>query len=72
MEAKPSRYDSHPAPAQRLAWVHAISARPSGDLSGENADVWDLFSDRVPIEVLMTREVRTNLERNRGIAIAGV
>jgi len=72
MEAKPSRYDSHPAPAQRLAWVHAITARPTGDLSGGDADAWELFSDRVPIEVLMTREVRANLERSRGIAIAGV
>jgi len=69
LDAQPSPYDSHPSPAQRLAWVRAIDARPTGDLTDENADAWSLFADRAKIETLMTEEVRANVQRAHGIAI---
>ncbi len=70
LNAQPSPYDSHPAPAQRLAWVHAISATPTGDLSDGDAEAWSLFTERAAIEARMTEEIRANVQRAHGIAIA--
>ena len=68
IEREPSPYDSHPRPADRFRWVHAlgVQVQPAPD---EDAPVWDLFASRAAIEELMTRQVRMAIAENHGIQI---
>lgn len=70
LEAKPSPYDSHPSPADRIAWVRAIGAPGTGASSGDDAEAWSLFPDRDAIERAMTAVVRRNVAQANGIEIA--
>jgi Zn-dependent protease with chaperone function len=65
---EPSPYDSHPRPADRIAWVRelATSAAPRED---DETDVWELFADRAALEAEMTDEVRTAVLVNHGVEI---
>jgi Zn-dependent protease with chaperone function len=72
LNAPPSAYDSHPAPAQRIAWAHGIAARPTGLGADAEEEAWGLFTDRLAIESRMTVLVRHNVEAAHGVAIAGV
>jgi Zn-dependent protease with chaperone function len=69
IERQASPYDSHPAPLERFELVHAL---PTGDpeTEDEKLPVWDLFSDRTAIELMMTEEVRNNILVSTGILIA--
>lgn len=68
IEREPSRYDSHPRPADRFRWAHALGVReqPSAD---DDTPAWGLFTSRVAIEELMTGVVRTAVAANHGIQI---
>lgn len=67
---EPSHYDSHPCPADRFRWAHAMgAAEPAAD---SDADVWSLFADRERLEREMTAKVRWNIEANYGVEIPSV
>jgi Zn-dependent protease with chaperone function len=55
LNREPSPYDSHPAPRDRIRWVHGITSSPTAATgSGDAATVWDLFADRAALEREMT------------------
>ncbi|HKC14211.1 MAG TPA: M48 family metallopeptidase, partial [Vicinamibacteria bacterium] len=69
IHAKPSPYDSHPSPVERLALVHSLPKRRSGAGPDAERDAWDLFEDPAVIQCWMTDRVRTNVEKNHGVTI---
>jgi hypothetical protein len=70
LERKPSPYDSHPSPGERITWVRALAAKGQASAADDDDPVWSLFSDREQIEARMTAEVRENVLRSHGVAIA--
>lgn len=70
LEAEPSPYDSHPRPADRIAWVQALDTN-GATRSGEDGVAWDLFSGREAIEEFMTGQIRQAIQTNHGIEILG-
>ena len=66
----PSVYDSHPAPADRFEWVHALGATGTGLKPGDIAEVWTVFSNPEQIQQEMTSQIRASLAMD-GIAISG-
>jgi Zn-dependent protease with chaperone function len=64
LDREPSPYDSHPAPRQRFAYVHALDAPVPFELDTETA--WDLFSDREALERRMTAQVRADVSARYG------
>jgi Zn-dependent protease with chaperone function len=64
-----SPFDSHPPPAQRIAWAKRACAvgAPSGCADG---DAWSLFEDREAVELRMTELVRLKIKKSRGVDIA--
>ena len=71
LESKPSPYDSHPSPADRIAWVRAMNASGTGTSSRDAEDAWSLFPDREAIERAMTAVIRQNIAAVHGVQIAG-
>ena len=71
LQQEPTAYDSHPAPADRIAWVRALGAagEVSRDRSGES-DAWSLLNSRRKLERAMTNEVRSNVALSFGVEIA--
>jgi hypothetical protein len=69
---QPSVYDSHPAPADRFEWVHALGADATGTglKPGDTADVWSVFSNPDELQREMTTLIRASLAMD-GIAISG-
>ena len=61
-------YDSHPAPADRIAWVHALAV-PSEPSADDDVEVWALIDGRDELEKQMTGIVRQTIARTRGIVI---
>jgi Zn-dependent protease with chaperone function len=70
LNAEPSPYDSHPSPADRLAWVEALPKRDIEASADDALEVWELFSDRTALERLMTQKVREKIQRDHGVVIA--
>lgn len=69
LHAKASPYDSHPAPADRLAWVRAVATPgTTGDVSDQN-EAWSLFAGGAAIQRQMTARIRDNVRRVHGIEI---
>jgi Zn-dependent protease with chaperone function len=67
--ARPSSpFDSHPRPADRIAWVTRIAAPSPEETPIDAEDAWALLADRKVIEERMTSEVRARLAR-QGIRI---
>lgn len=67
---EPSQYDSHPRPADRFRWAHAMGApEPAAETT---ANVWSLFEDRDRLEREMTAKVRWNVEASYGVEIPSV
>ena len=65
-----SAYDSHPAPAERFALVHAL---PQKDLQPEpedDAPATSLFENLESLQFAMTAQVRENVRANYGVVIA--
>jgi Zn-dependent protease with chaperone function len=69
-EKPASPYDSHPRPADRLAWVHALAAPDAPATPDDDADAWSLFADRAELEAQMTAEVRDRMARMHGVLVA--
>ena len=69
IDAVPSPYDSHPAPAERFKLVHALNATEGGALSDAEQDAWSVFEDAPSIQRWMTDRIRTNLAQNHGVTI---
>jgi len=63
-----SPYDSHPRPADRIAWVTKIAAAGPPESDEDAAEAWSLLAQRDVIEKQMTDEVRVRLAR-RGIRV---
>jgi hypothetical protein len=70
VHAKPTVYDSHPAPAHRFEWVHALKAKGTGLKPGDDAEVWSVFSNPDQLQREMTTQIRASLAMD-GIAISG-
>lgn len=68
MNAEPSPYDSHPRPADRVAWVGDVACAHDAALD-DRAPAWALFSDREALERRLTDEVRVNLAMRHGVQI---
>lgn len=70
VHAQPTVYDSHPAPADRFQWVHALGAKGTGLKPGDTAEAWTLFHDPDQLQREMTTQIRASLALD-GIAISG-
>ncbi|MCM2334731.1 MAG: M48 family metallopeptidase, partial [Anaeromyxobacteraceae bacterium] len=68
MQDEPSPYDSHPRPADRIAWVGDVPSAHGGDLD-VHAPAWALFADREALERRLTDEVRANVAAAHGVQI---
>jgi hypothetical protein len=69
LNAEPSRYDSHPAPAARFAFVRALAVPPPSLADDDQKPAWSLFSDRARIEEAMTDEIRAKMHLDHGVHI---
>lgn len=72
LSAPASPYDSHPAPADRIAWVTALGASGQGSAPGDQASSWSLLEGREGLERMMTEKVRMNLLLQHNIMIRDV
>jgi Zn-dependent protease with chaperone function/tetratricopeptide (TPR) repeat protein len=70
IDRDPSPYDSHPRPADRFRWVHALNA-PTSRSVDDASPVWSLFRERDAIEQRMTSVIRDAVSENHGIRIEG-
>jgi Zn-dependent protease with chaperone function len=68
MNAEPSPYDSHPRPADRIAWVGDVACA-HGTSAEDASPAWGLFADREALERRLTEEVRAGLKARHGIDI---
>lgn len=68
LETAASPYDSHPAPADRLAAAKELAAEGEPFADGDEDEAWSLFDDRESLERKMTEEVRVVLGA-RGIVV---
>ncbi len=66
---KPTPFDSHPRPEDRLAWVRALAFEGAAPAPGDDEEAWSLFADRVATEGQMTAEVRARLQARRGVIV---
>jgi Zn-dependent protease with chaperone function len=57
LDADPSPYDSHPRPADRFRWVHALGVDVA-ESPDDSTPAWELFADRTSMEERMTEVVR--------------
>ncbi len=69
LAAPASPYDSHPAPADRFAWVRALAAQGAGHTLQDEQPVWGLFLDREAVERQLTDTVRFNVLQQYGFEI---
>ncbi|MCI0655882.1 MAG: M48 family metallopeptidase, partial [Acidobacteria bacterium] len=69
LAAPASPYDSHPAPADRLAWVRSLAAEGPARSSEDEKPVWSLFLDRETIERQQTDMIRQNVRQLHGLEI---
>jgi Zn-dependent protease with chaperone function len=68
LAAEPSPYDSHPRPADRIAWVEDLPPAHPDD-AGADAPAWQLFESREALERRLTDEVRAAVAANHGVQI---
>jgi hypothetical protein len=61
-------YDSHPTPADRLAWAKALAVPAPPARPGDDTPAWSLFSYREKLEREMTEQLRIELLA-RGIVL---
>jgi len=72
LNAEPSPYDSHPSPSHRFAWVRLIPSAGAAATAGDDAPVWDLFSDRKDLERRLTDVVRERVSLLYNVTIPAV
>ena len=65
---KPTPFDSHPCPEDRLRWVQEL-AFPGAGTDADDAEAWSLFADRRAIEAQMTARIRELLRARRGVTV---
>jgi Zn-dependent protease with chaperone function len=70
IQRPPSPYDSHPRPADRMAWVEALGSTGPPEEDDDNDEVWSLFDDRDSVERRLTQDVRENISAAHGIELA--
>jgi Zn-dependent protease with chaperone function len=63
-------YDSHPAPMERFALVHALPKRDDAPEPDDDAPAWSLFTNPEALQHQMTEQVRENVRNNYGVEIA--
>jgi len=68
-DAEPSAYDSHPRPADRIRWAHAMHASEPAEAASDTRDAASLLGDHDTLEVLMTEEVRTNIAMRYDVVV---
>jgi Zn-dependent protease with chaperone function len=68
--AEPSPYDSHPRPADRIAWVRGLGAEGAPPAADDDDAAWSLFSDRAKVEEHMTGLVRLRVASATGVHLA--
>jgi Zn-dependent protease with chaperone function len=61
MSRPASPYDSHPRPADRIAWVTRLAAEGAPPAEDDALDAWSILSDRETIEKRMSDELRARL-----------
>lgn len=71
LNRKSSAYDSHPAPAERFALVHALPQRELEAEPDDDAPATALFVNFEALQFQMTAQVRENVRMNYGVEIAG-
>ncbi len=64
-----SPFDSHPPPADRIAWVRQIAAEGPPCSTEDAEEAWALFASRESLEKAMTANVRSILLERRGVSI---
>jgi Zn-dependent protease with chaperone function len=64
MNRASSPYDSHPRPADRIAWAEKVAAAAPPVSEDDAAEAWTLFASREVIESRMTEVFRTKLAKN--------
>jgi Zn-dependent protease with chaperone function len=62
--------DSHPPPADRIAWVAKLAAPTAQEEEGDADDAWSLLSARTALEERMTAAMRALLAQ-QGIRVQG-
>lgn len=67
--AKPSDYDSHPRPSDRIAWVRALDSVGAAPADHDSDLAWSLFSNASEVEEQMTALVRARIAENHGVRI---
>jgi Zn-dependent protease with chaperone function len=65
-----SAYDSHPAPAERFALVHALPQQGLQPEPDDDAPATSLFENVEALQCAMTAQVRENVRANYGVVIA--
>jgi hypothetical protein len=65
LETPASPFDSHPAPAERIARIRALAAPGIAASPDDETGAWRLFPDRERLERLMTVFVRDDLAQRR-------
>lgn len=70
LNRKSSAYDSHPAPLERFALVHALPQPAFRSEPDDDAPAWSLFHDPEKLQHAMTAQVRDNVRANYGVEIA--
>ncbi|KIG17701.1 hypothetical protein DB30_02976 [Enhygromyxa salina] len=68
VNAEPSPNDSHPRPADRFRWAHALS-KPNPHDEGPGRPCWELFVDREAIEERMTGVIRDDVAAQTAMVI---
>jgi len=69
LDARPSAYDSHPAPRERFAFVRRLAVAAPDD--GPDAPAWSLFEDPEAVQRALTATVRANIAASGARPIAG-
>ena len=69
LNRKSSPYDSHPAPNERFALVHALRNRSRRLEPDDELPTWSVFSDPDALQHAMTAQVRENVRVNYGVEI---
>jgi Zn-dependent protease with chaperone function len=60
LQQKGSAYDSHPAPAQRIAWVERVAS--PAEVDDDGAPAWDLLDERDTLQAQMTELVNGRVQ----------
>ena len=70
MTRAPGKSDTHPSSSQRLAWAEQLGLPGDRLTSGDEAPVWDLFTDPETIEREMTAIIRARVKAKLYVEIS--